>query len=407
MYRPLLLIACCLAHPVTAQFVESFDQPVTTGHSLNNWAAITGDGHAELRLLPGEGYATLAVDARPDTLGVWYAFIQKDVAPALDLRRLARRGHELQLSARVRPRQGPRRVNLYLSQRRPGSDDHHGYLLEYDLPEADRWYELRLTSRDFAYHPGDQIFAQISMMDWGLDRYQLDVDELRVEVVKSPPTVPMAQELVRAADPPAVAVRYWPPLRPAADYDHSVPVADDALVDARFPDRNYNDWQRQGADAVALLTLDATLTPVLRWDLSALRGQQVVGEGQLEFYVESLWSGREPDPKMVDEVGKVRVTELIGGATSWQEADVTWRKLSEGKTFDEVVNPQMVADVFADPTAGRPTVVPISQPVLQRLIDGRTSGLALRPLGAMVAAVYAHEAAGGKYAARLRFNVRK
>ena len=46
----------------------------------------------------------------------------------------------------------------------------------------------------------------------------------------------------------------------------------------------------------------------------------------------------------------------------------------------------------------------ISEPVLQRLLDGTTKGLAIRPLGAVVASFYSMEYKGGKYAPVLHFN---
>jgi len=46
----------------------------------------------------------------------------------------------------------------------------------------------------------------------------------------------------------------------------------------------------------------------------------------------------------------------------------------------------------------------ISQPVLQRLIDGKTLGLAIRPLGAVNASFYSKDE-DGKKAPRLHFGV--
>jgi hypothetical protein len=55
---------------------------------------------------------------------------------------------------------------------------------------------------------------------------------------------------------------------------------------------------------------------------------------------------------------------------------------------------------------GAKTYFTISRPVLQRLLDGRTRGLALRPLGAMMASFYALEHNAGQHAARLLFDVK-
>ena len=47
----------------------------------------------------------------------------------------------------------------------------------------------------------------------------------------------------------------------------------------------------------------------------------------------------------------------------------------------------------------------ISQPVLQRLLDGKTLGLAIRPLGAVNASFYSKEYQGGELGAALHFDV--
>jgi hypothetical protein len=52
-------------------------------------------------------------------------------------------------------------------------------------------------------------------------------------------------------------------------------------------------------------------------------------------------------------------------------------------------------------------LVTISRPVLQRLLDGRTNGIALKPLGAIVASFFASEHENGRLAARLLFNARR
>jgi len=65
----------------------------------------------------------------------------------------------------------------------------------------------------------------------------------------------------------------------------------------------------------------------------------------------------------------------------------------------------MIIDSEVAPARSGRTLITISQPVLQRLFDGRTRGLAIRPLGAIVASLLARENAGGKSAARLLFNV--
>lgn len=68
---------------------------------------------------------------------------------------------------------------------------------------------------------------------------------------------------------------------------------------------------------------------------------------------------------------------------------------------------QTIVDIRITPGYGSKTIVTISQYVLQRLLDGRTSGLAIVPLGLIDTSLIAREQQEGKYAARLRFNVQE
>jgi hypothetical protein len=70
------------------------------------------------------------------------------------------------------------------------------------------------------------------------------------------------------------------------------------------------------------------------------------------------------------------------------------------------VNPQPIIDLEPAERQGERTLLAISQPVLQRLVDGRTRGLAIRPLGALSAAFYGRDG-GVERAPRLRFAVRQ
>ncbi len=56
-------------------------------------------------------------------------------------------------------------------------------------------------------------------------------------------------------------------------------------------------------------------------------------------------------------------------------------------------------------TVGATNFITISRPVMERLINGETKGLLVRPLGALVASFYASENQAGKYAAKLHFNL--
>jgi hypothetical protein len=67
----------------------------------------------------------------------------------------------------------------------------------------------------------------------------------------------------------------------------------------------------------------------------------------------------------------------------------------------------MIIDVDVAEEQGAKTWITLSRPVLQRLLDGKTHGLALRPLGAINASFYATENQIEGYSARLLFNLQQ
>jgi hypothetical protein len=65
----------------------------------------------------------------------------------------------------------------------------------------------------------------------------------------------------------------------------------------------------------------------------------------------------------------------------------------------------MVYDTELSEERGGRNLITISRPVLQRLIDGKTKGLLIRPLGAIDASFYASENESGSEGPKLHFNV--
>ena len=65
----------------------------------------------------------------------------------------------------------------------------------------------------------------------------------------------------------------------------------------------------------------------------------------------------------------------------------------------------MVIDYEVNATKGGKSLFTLTYPVLQRLIDGRTLGLVVRPLGAVNASFYTSEFKEGKFSPKLHFNV--
>jgi hypothetical protein len=66
----------------------------------------------------------------------------------------------------------------------------------------------------------------------------------------------------------------------------------------------------------------------------------------------------------------------------------------------------MIIDVGVAEGRDSKTLITISMPVLRRIIEGKTLGLAIRPLGAINASFYAMENKNAKYSPTLRFNIK-
>lgn len=370
--RPLLLagaIALAVALPARGQFLESFDEPALRldPSGVDGWAFFSGDGEAVMDLVAtGDGHASILVDATADRRNVWWALIKRRVSGDIDVARLAEPGWELRITARVRSSHAPRRVNLHANTQR--TTDFHTHLVEFDLPVAGVWTEISMTTRDFQVQPGDTVFAQMALMDWGHDQYRLDVDFFRAEVVEAAAASPDLGE----------AVPYHPPVPDPASFTGAAVAAEAAVVDLANQGVNLAGWSAlEGGARQPLLAVNGTMWTVLRFDLGAFRGRRVAGAGLLELTTAAL----QRDAREMKDMGLVRVVEILGGDPAWRRDTVTLDSLLQGEALDETVNPQPIIDWAVNDSAGGTTWFVISRPVLQRLIDGRTLGLAVTPLG--------------------------
>ena len=378
------LLACT---PASAQFLDDFGSQPTQG-----WTWFTGDGDAVVDFVPGDGFRTLAVDATHDRANIWWALIKRNVASSLDLERLSHPGYELRLEARVRVGLAPRRVHLSANTQRTTDYDEH--LFEFDIPDTTDWHTISMTTHHFQVQPGDDVNVQFAITDWGLEKYHADIDYLKVDVVDT------------ATAPPDLGepLPYHPPVADPHSFSESVVVAQDSVVNLQYPNANLNGWDGIDADGTrtSLLTVNGVQLAILRWDLSAYAGRKAAGPGLLELTTEALQTAIiEPE-----EMGQVRVAEILAGDPAWDQRTVTLESLLRGQPLDTVINPQMIIDDRVAPERGGKTYSTISRPVLQRLLDGKTLGLAIKPLGPIDATFYASEAASGRHAARLHFSLR-
>jgi hypothetical protein len=391
MKNPFLsVILLLLLHPAAAQFREDFNAatPAFVSQGIPGWNAKTGDGTGIFTQRIENGVATLRLDARQDKRNIWWAFLHRDASGPLDLKNLSKPGYGLRITARVKPSHGPRRVNLYLKSQSSEDD----FLREFDLPTAGQWYEISMTTGTFRHAAGRPLLGQVSFMDWGnTGVYELAVDYLQVDVVK----------LDRAGPDKGQPLPYRPPLADAAQFGLEMPVAADVTLDRQYADVNLAAWVADGTAGGPLLAVDGSRVALLRWDLSALKGKKVKGQGQFEFYAQSVYRLAQ-NPK---DFGEVRICEVLGGPPGWSEESITLDGFLAGQPEAAVFNEQTIVDVAVTPGPDGKTTVTISQPVLQRLVDGTTKGLVIKPLGAISAVLRDADADGGRYAARLRLNV--
>ena len=88
----------------------------------------------------------------------------------------------------------------------------------------------------------------------------------------------------------------------------------------------------------------------------------------------------------------------------WDQNKVTYNNFMQGKSYSEVFNTQMIYDTEVAEKQGSKNFITISKPVLQRMIDGKTKGLLIRPLGAIDASFYASEEENN--GPKLHFNIK-
>jgi hypothetical protein len=389
----LLTIAVLLPVSVSAQFFDDFNGPLKKDpDGVAGWSFFTGEGRAVMDFVQGPGYASILVDAAGDRRGVWWALIKHKVSDRMDLALLGKPGYALRIEARIRVSHAPRRVNLHLNTQK--TTDFHSHLLEFDIPDTTNWHTISMTTQGFQAEPGDTVNGQMALMDWGLGKYRVDVDYFRVDVVNTALAGPDKGE----------AVPYHPPVADPKSFACEVRAAADSTIDFDNPDVNLNNWYvRDAGKRTNIVTAGGTRLVILRFDLGAFAGKKAVGLGLLELTTRSLERASEEIP----DFGLIRVVEIPGGDPRWDQKTVTFNRLCRGRPVDDVLNPQMIIDWPVTEGDGGKTYLTLSKPVLQRLIDGQTLGIAIKPLGAINASFYSMEGDGGKSGARLLFNIQK
>lgn len=376
---------------ITAQFIDNFNGTALQldPNGINGWCFFTGDGTAQLDFKQGNNIAIVTVDATKDKRGIWWALVKRCVSKDLNLNLLSNPKYELRIEARIRVSNAPKRVNLSLNTQR--TTDFHSNLMEFDIPDTSNWYTISTTTNDFDAVPGDNVFGQLALMDWGLEKYRVEIDYFKVDVVNI--------ETIGPDKGPQVP--YRPAIADTRSFTNHIPVLQDAMIDIQYPDMKFNNWITcDETGNTNLLTVNSNQLVIMRWDLNEFKGKKVNGSGLLELTTNSL----QHSPDYKQDFGMVRISEIIGGDPQWNQEDVTYEKFCRGQSLNHVINSQMIIDIDVKEERGSTNLITISNPVLQRLIDGKTLGLAIRPLGAVNASFYSMENLNGKLGAKLHLN---
>ena len=392
----LLTVAFLFLGQASGQFIDDFNSPSIQidPQGINGWRFSPGDGTATMDFRQGgEGYASILVDATTDRRGIWWALIERKVSDKMDLSLMQKPGHEFRIEARIRVSHAPRRVNLQIATQRSTDDDAN--LMEYDIADTTNWHVISMTTHGFDSKPGDTVYGHMALMDWGLEKYRVDVDYIKVDIVDAATVGP------DKGDP----ILYHPKIADPSSFAENVPVAQDSMIDLQDTDVNENDWSvEDGAKRkINLLTVDETHHVILRWDLSAYAGKKVAGSGLLALTTYSV----QRKTNYVKDFGLLRVVEILGGDPKWDQKTVTTDSFCHYEALNRVLNTQMIIDWPVTPGEGGKTYLTIPRVVLQRMFDGKTHGIAVKALGAIDASFYSMEDEAGRYSARLHFNLEK
>jgi hypothetical protein len=378
-----------------AQFLDNFDKK-----RLEGWFFFTGDGNATMNFVQQEdGYATVYIDATKDQHNLWYAVTKLNIAPYLNLNKLKGPDAELRVEARVRIYNPPHRVNFMVNTQR--TTEYHHDLMEFELPDTN-WHVIIMTTKNIDAVPGDSLYIQFNVTDYGWDQYQVDIDYIKADIIN----------VKKAGPDKGIQVSYHPPIPALNTFSHHLEVKEDALINSNYPEVNLNNWQvREKEGTARVLTVSGNQWAILQWDLEKYKNSKTEGAGLLDLTTQAVSTGgnylEAYGQQLGEEFPRVRVIEIFGGQPDWDQEKVTYDSFMQGKSYAEVFNTQMINDIKLDDKPGSKNFITISQPVMQRLLDGTTKGLLIRPLGAINASFYASENEEGEMGPKLHFNIIK
>ena len=376
MKDSLILLFIVLLIPVflnkaQAQFIDHFDKPEIDAA----WGVGTGDGDASISLVQHREHGKIRVDASQDKLNIWWAIVRRQVQ-GLDMKKLIQPDFELRVEAKIKVSHAPRRVNLHFNHQR--TTDFHSHLKEFYIDDTSQWHVISMTTKGFGVQLNDNINVQLALMDWGNEKYEIDLDYIKVDVVN---TATVRPDL-------GSPLQYHPEIPEVESLNTHVGFTQDAVVDKVFPEMNFNNWgDAFDSDAKNLLTVGQSRFVILRSNFEGNLDKIPKGIGLLEINVHHL----ERSTDFRKDFGHLRLVEIIGGDPDWVQEKVTYHSLLQGRGETEVINGQMIIDVDVSLSDSGSLYFAIPHQIIQRLINNETKGLAILPLGAISASFYSSE----------------
>lgn len=371
-HRILYALFLLLLNQLTnGQFLDHFDS--TEIHP--DWMCFGGDGEFEIDFKQGPQYASINLDATNDEMNVWWGIIKRHIKN-LDQEKLVHSDYELRVESRIKVSHAPRRVNMSFNHQR--TSDFHSYLMEFDIADTSNWHIISMTTKGFNVKPDDNIHVQLALMDWGLRKFQVQVDYMKVDVVDPSTSGP------DLGNPQS----YHPPIPPIASFAHKLMIKEDVAINKQFSRKNFHRWTDPLQQEVTnLLPVSHDQMILLKFDTEKFNHVTPRGVSVLAMHLHHLERSQTFDK----DFGIVRLIEILGGDENWKQAYVTYESFFLGKPYDEVLNQQTIIDVDLTQHKNRTICFTLSEAVMKRLLNGRTKGLALFPLGAVLASFYGSE----------------
>ncbi|MBO8130947.1 MAG: hypothetical protein H0Z29_05440 [Candidatus Marinimicrobia bacterium] len=334
-----------------------------------------------------DGYASIYVDATKDKMGIWWALIRRCISNNMDLSLIQKNEYEFRVEARVRVSSAPKRINLHLNTQR--TTDFHTHLMEYDIPDTTNWHVISMTTKNFDARPGDHVFGQLALMDWGLEKYRVDIDYYKVDIVRIDTIVP------DKGNP----LPYHPKIPDLKTFEYKIPVSRDGLINLTYPELKLYDWKLFYRNKeVPILSVSNDQYATLEWDLNRFKGKKVKGFGVIELTTHSVIKLKRD----LKDFGIIRVSEVYNNYCQHEDS-LSLENFCGNKNLYDLINSQMIIDVEVK-KKGK-TLIAINNAVLTRMINGITKGIALKPLGAIIYSFYPHEYKNGRYQPYLYLNL--